>query len=183
MKILCFGDSNTYGYDPRGYIADRYPTPWPELIADRTGWDVVNAGLCGREIPGKGHALPVFAEYDCILLMLGTNDLLQGASARKATARMEAFLTSLLPCCNGIVLVAPPAMERGVWVVSDALREESAKLSEAYWLLAQKLPISFVGTQSWQIPLAYDGVHFTEDGHRIFADRMIQTLTDIGEKP
>ena len=24
MRILCFGDSNTYGYDPRGFFADRY---------------------------------------------------------------------------------------------------------------------------------------------------------------
>ena len=25
MKILCIGDSNTYGYDPRSYLGDRYP--------------------------------------------------------------------------------------------------------------------------------------------------------------
>ena len=25
MQILCFGDSNTYGFAPRSYLGDRYP--------------------------------------------------------------------------------------------------------------------------------------------------------------
>ena len=31
MKVICFGDSNTYGYDPRSFLGDRYgPTDrWP----------------------------------------------------------------------------------------------------------------------------------------------------------
>ena len=24
MNVICFGDSNTYGYDPRGYFGGRY---------------------------------------------------------------------------------------------------------------------------------------------------------------
>ena len=44
MKILCFGDSNTYGYDPRGYFGGRYDDRWPEVLAALTGWDVVNLG-------------------------------------------------------------------------------------------------------------------------------------------
>ena len=24
-RILCFGDSNTYGYDPRSYFGSQYP--------------------------------------------------------------------------------------------------------------------------------------------------------------
>lgn len=25
MRMLCYGDSNTYGYDPRGFRGERYP--------------------------------------------------------------------------------------------------------------------------------------------------------------
>ena len=25
MRIICFGDSNTWGYDPRSYIGEQYP--------------------------------------------------------------------------------------------------------------------------------------------------------------
>ena len=50
MRLLCFGDSNTYGYDPRSYAGDRYPpeSRWTDLLAESSGWEVVNMGLNGR---------------------------------------------------------------------------------------------------------------------------------------
>lgn len=102
MQVLCFGDSNTYGYDPCGFFGDRYDAEdrWPDLLARQTGCDVINLGANGREI-SHGHApLHLLAEYapvDIFLVMLGTNDLLQGSTATKAAARMEAFMNALLP--------------------------------------------------------------------------------------
>ena len=34
MKILCFGDSNTYGYDPRSYFGGQYLAQhrWVDLL-------------------------------------------------------------------------------------------------------------------------------------------------------
>ena len=29
MKVICYGDSNTYGYDPRDPLGGRYDMPWP----------------------------------------------------------------------------------------------------------------------------------------------------------
>ena len=53
MKLLCFGDSNTYGYDPRSFLDDRYPAEvrWTDALARDTGWTVLNMGQNGREIP------------------------------------------------------------------------------------------------------------------------------------
>ena len=38
--VICFGDSNTYGYDPRSYLGGRYgpDSRWVDLLAARTGW-------------------------------------------------------------------------------------------------------------------------------------------------
>ena len=44
MKVVCYGDSNTWGYDPRGYFGGQYDHPWPEILAVKTGWNVVNEG-------------------------------------------------------------------------------------------------------------------------------------------
>ena len=108
--------------------------------------------------------------------MLGTNDLLQGATAKEAAARMEAFFIPMLPHCNRIVLVAPPPMKRGAWVPTDALVAESIHLAEEYKLLAKKLNIPFVNTRHWNIELAFDGVHFTEEGHHAFAENLGKEL-------
>ena len=181
MRVLCFGDSNTYGYDPRGYLGDRYPAGdrWTDLLAEQTGWDILTAGANGREIPRNPYAprlLSKHASVDVFLVMLGTNDLLQGASASEAAAQMEAFLNQLLPDCKNILLVAPPPMKRGAWVPGDGLVEESIHLARAYKALAQKLRILFADTRGWDIELAFDGVHFTEAGHHAFAAQIKNLL-------
>ena len=181
MRILCFGDSNTYGYDPRGYFGDHYGAEdrWVDLLAKQTGHEVINAGANGREIPHNPYALRLLTEHapvDIFLVMLGTNDLLQSASAKEAADRMEAFLNPLLPHCKQFLLVAPPPMKRGAWVSSDVLVAESIHLAEEYKLLAEKLNITFVDTRHWNIELTFDGVHFTEEGHHSFAENLGKEL-------
>ena len=180
MKILCFGDSNTYGYDPRGFLADRYGAEnrWVDLLAAKTGHTCINAGVNGQEIPRGNLTFRPSGEYapsELFLVMLGTNDLLQGASAAQTAGRMEAFLTQLLPRCK-VLLISPPPMKRGAWVPTDALAEESLRLAEEYRLLARRLKIPFVDTHRWEIQLTYDGVHFSEEGHRVFAERLTEYL-------
>ena len=181
MRILCFGDSNTYGYDPRGFFGDRYGAEdrWVDLLAKQTGWEVINAGANGREIPRKPYTFRLLTEHapvDVFLVMLGTNDLLQGATAKEAADRMEAFLNQLLPHCQQILLVAPPPMKRGAWVPTDELVAESIHLAEEYKLLAENLNIPFVDTRHWNIELAFDGVHFTASGHHVFAEKLGKEL-------
>lgn len=190
MRILCFGDSNTYGFDPRSYLGDRYPAEdrWTDILAKKTPWEVINAGANGREIPRNPYALRLLSQHapvDVFLVMLGTNDLLQGASASEAAGRMEAFLNPLLPHCKTILLVAPPPMKRGAWVPTDALAVESLQLAEAYQALAQKLGIPFADTHGWNIELAFDGVHFTGEGHHTFASQLINYFNnkDFREVP
>ena len=181
MRILCFGDSNTYGYDPRGYPGDRYSADdrWVDLISAQTGHEVINAGINGQEIPRDPYCLRLLAQQqdvDILLVMLGTNDLLQGASAKEAAVRMEAFLNPLLPHCGKVLLVAPPPMKRGAWVPTDALVAESIHLTEEYQRLAEKLNIPFADTRPWNIELTFDGVHFTEVGHHSFANHLMEVL-------
>ena len=181
MRILCFGDSNTYGYDPRGFFCDRYDAGdrWVDLLEKQTGHECINAGANGREIPRNPYVLHLLTEHapvDIFLVMLGTNDLLQGASAKEAAVRMEAFLNQLLPQCKQILLLAPSPMKRGAWVPTDKLVAESNNLAEEYKLLAEKLDIPFVDTRHWNIELTFDGVHFTEAGHHTFAENLGKEL-------
>ena len=181
VGILCFGDSNAYGDDPRGFFGDRYGAEdrWVDLLAKQTGHECINAGVNGREIPHNSYALRLPTEQqsvDIFLVMLGTNDLLQGATATETVAQMEAFLTPLLPHCKQILLVAPLPMKRGAWVPTDELVAESVQLAEEYKFLAEKLNIPFVDTHHWNIELTFDGVHFTEEGHHTFAENLGKEL-------
>ena len=185
MKLWCFGDSNTYGYDPCGFFGGRYAVPWPELLAEKTGNQVVNDGKNGRMIPGREYEFTQFhrdaGRYgaDALIVLLGANDLLNGATAGEAAARMAAFLNRCgLP---RTLLVGPPPMKRGAWVPDDALVEESKALSQQYKALAERLGIRFADAGAWEIELAYDGVHFSEEGHARFAEGLVrEAMQGIG---
>jgi len=185
MKILCFGDSNTYGYDPRSYFGGQYPSEhcWVDLLAQRLGGTVINAGENGREIPRREGELQRFARMlsnqkplDLLLVMLGGNDLLQGNSVGDVAQRMESFLTKISLEKNKIVLIAPPLMKPGTWVTNEQLLDDCVKLNAAYYSVAQKLGVRFVDTTNWDIDVTFDGVHYTEQGHRTFAENLYIAL-------
>ena len=52
------------------------------------------------------------------------------------------------------------------------------EISKRYREIAKEEGIGFADVFRWDIPLAYDGVHFTEDGHRIFADKISRVITE-----
>ncbi|MBR5020824.1 MAG: lipase [Oscillospiraceae bacterium] len=167
MKILCFGDSNTYGYDPRSYLGERYPLEcrWTDILVEKLGYTVINLGENGREIPRRAVE---FAPADLLIIMLGTNDLLQGNSPKAVRERMANFLEQLAFDKSRILLVTPPPMKLGAWVPSPALADASKALNY------QDLGVRCVGP--WDLPLCFDGVHLTEEGHKILAERIHEAI-------
>ena len=171
MRLFCFGDSNTCGYDPRSFLGGRYPADsrWTDLLAESSGWEVVNMGLNGREIPtGTGELAGILRRDDLLIVMLGDNDLLchPHITAHEVATKMEQFLRSLPPC--RVLLVAPPPMALGEWVSEESLLKESAALPAEYAALARRMGIGFVDAGQWGVEMTFDGVHFSEAGHWAF---------------
>ena len=186
MKILCFGDSNTYGYDPCSFFADRYPPQhrWVDVLAQKLNCTAVNAGENGREIPRREGELQRFdlmlsnqKPLDLLLVMLGGNDLLQGNSVEAVAQRMEAFLTRIPLEKSQIVLIGPPRMKPGAWITDDRLLEDCVRLNVAYRTVTEKLGVRFVDATDWNIEVTFDGVHYSEKGHKTFAEQLFLSLS------
>ena len=175
MHVICYGDSNTFGYDPHSWLGGRYDadTRWVDILASRTGWKVSNQGQNGREIPAAAPDLP--ADTDLLIVMLGTNDLLQGRSPEESGRRLEQFLSGIALERSKILLIAPPPMARGAWVPDQQLMDDSRTFALCCKAVAKHLNILFADAGRWHVPLAHDGVHFTEQGHRIFAEKLLET--------
>ena len=188
-KLLCYGDSNTYGYDPRFWLGSRYPEDvrWTGLL--RASYTVTEAGQNGREIPRGGTELETLQWLlqkeapDVLTVMLGTNDLLGDPSftATDTAAKMERFLTALQKTVCGcrILLVAPPPMVPGAWVTAARLVEQSALLGDCYRSLAKRLDIAFADAGAWGVELLFDGVHFSPAGHLAFAGGISKALSEL----
>ena len=59
---------------------------------------------------------------------------------------------------------------------TQSLIDASIALARSYQALAERLSVRFADAGKWNIPLAFDGVHFTQEGHRAFADRLIDVI-------
>lgn len=136
-RVLCYGDSNTWGFVP--ILRERYPEDvrWTGVLAKELGPDyrVIEEGLGGRttvfddpfmeQRNGKRYLVPCLlshAPLDLVVLMLGTNDLKKhlGTTARGA-AEGASLLAGMIRNCTEcgpsygtdgrppqILLVAPP---------------------------------------------------------------------------
>lgn len=185
MKILCFGDSNTYGYDPRSYFGSQYPVQhrWVDILSEKLNCTAINAGENGREIPRREGELYRFNlmitnqnPLDLLTIMLGGNDLLQGNPVDVVVNRMEQFLKHINLDKSKILLIGPPPMKLGEWVPTQTLIDASKALNHEYKLLAQHLGVHFADAGEWEISMTFDGVHFTEEGHRAFAEGLFNYI-------
>ena len=191
MKILCYGDSNTYGYDPRSCFGGRYSSQnrWVDILEEKLGCTILNAGENGREIPWREAEMREFRKLiansqpiDLLIIMLGTNDLLQGNPVEAVVSRMEGFLKSLDTETVDIFLLAPPLLRPGEWVFQQELMDASKRLNASYRDIADRLDIRFANAGEWNLKIAFDGVHLTQDDHITFAEDLYQYLKKENEK-
>ncbi len=141
--LLCFGDSNTWGFEPA--TMSRYPrrVRWPGVAASALGaaWHVVEAGLNGRttvfedplgDLAGIRHLGPVLdsaAPVDVVVIALGTNDLKTrlSASAYEIAEGAGVLVDRVLASdagpeerAPGVLLVAPPpVVDVSGWAARD----------------------------------------------------------------
>ncbi|MCR5687808.1 MAG: acylhydrolase [Lachnospiraceae bacterium] len=135
IKIVCFGDSNTYGYEPAAggrYDEDtRWPKVMQKLLGD--GYEVIEEGQNGRTIAnddpweggtkcGMDYVLPMLETKrpDLLIIMLGTNDLKIKFNLPVAdiAGSMQTMLADIRSYCRyylnmedmKILLVSPPAL-------------------------------------------------------------------------
>ena len=194
--IICYGDSNTFGYDPASFLGGRYPygQRWTDILAQKTGHLFVNEGLCGREIPGTDYERNLLGRRLCdwqqgekpvsLWIQLGTNDLLMHPhqTAKEVAGRMESLLLALQqqPAiqsgCIRLRLLSPPHMQPGTWVTDERILTEAKKMDACYQDIAEQLSVPVTLTGDWPVPLAFDGVHFTKEGHRVFAEHLYAAI-------
>ena len=187
-RILCFGDSNTWGYDSRSFFGDQYPSDirWTGRLR-QSGYEALNYGQNGMCVPegaSLGWVLDLAKENcpaDAVTVMLGSNDLLRMDRAEEIGARMENLIKGLKEYISSrtILLTAPPVLRPGIWVSDAKAIMESGRLAEVYRGIADKEQTAFADASEWEIEVLPDGVHFSPSGHALFAEKLAGKLDAI----
>ena len=208
LTVLCYGDSNTYGYDP--FTGGRYPYDkrWTTILAGMLGsrYEVIPEGLNGRttayDRPGAAWkngassftaCLGTHKPVDYVIIMLGTNDCNSelGLTAIDIAYGMEKLVSMVeeeTPALQGYVpeiIVAAPAAILADYEKSpfaDKLTSESVQNSRdigpLYKNIAEKHGVRFADATSG-IEVSPDCEHLTEEGHRQVAELFAEVISSL----
>lgn len=200
-NILCFGDSNTWGYNPVN--GERYPwgIRWTSKLQEKLSADarILEQGLCGRTTVFEDRTRPnrkgvnslkeIFSEInniDSVILMLGTNDCKTYYDNTEAeiTKGVEACLDLVLRYVapEKVLLVSPIELGEDVW--RDEFDPEfnkksvvvSRNLKASYEELAEKRSVRFLAASEYAKPSSADQEHMDENGHSDLADAIFDSI-------
>ena len=205
-RIIFFGDSNTFGYDPRAIFGGRYSEDirWTDIVARdlSDALEVIPRGMNGRCIPRSRYEIEAleklisaYQPLDYFAIMLGTNDVLLTDDPRPKDAilNMRSLLMELMKQFSHdslnegkpveILLIIPPLMFPGTnshspfWKYEDASKE----LAKGYKEIAEEFGLRTIDASRWMVDLDVDGVHISERGSLEFAEHMKKALQELME--
>ena len=204
--LLCYGDSNTHGYDP--LTGGRYPSDvrWPGVLAKLLGqdWHVIEEGLNGRTTvfrdplepwkSGRDYLRPCLNSHkpvDQVILMLGSNDLKACFHASpeeiaKGAAELLGIIRDFCLEKQGfspkVLLVSPPWLGPGILNspfahnFDDTAVGRSKQLAALYEAAAAEYGCAFFDAASCIVASEADSLHLMPDMHRLLAERIFDIL-------
>ena len=207
--ILCFGDSNTWGYSPQDGSRFSPNVRWTGTLQKTLGADynIIEEGLNGRTtfINEEGEDARPFRSgsdvfsmileshrpLDLVTIMLGTNDLKLEFNlsvekiAQGVKELCEIVLSSeyLIDNPPKLLLISP--IHIGSTIQPDQeeffeqAREKSYQFAEHYQRVAEELGIHFLDAAKIVSPSEGEGVHWDADQHIKFGKVLAQKATEI----
>lgn len=205
MKIIFFGDSNTWGYDWRTgeRLCDRFTA---QIALAKPQWTVIEEGLNGRQLysrnpfvwdTGCHHIEGVLKRHhdaDLIVIGLGANDARRmcATTMEEWTRHLDIFLDKLEESLAKysrmqVLLVTPPMIS------DEAMRSENVRTvfgdSGRQILIEAQSEICAAAAKRgyWSLRCdafglygcAEDGVHLEIESHTELARWLVQTIENI----
>jgi len=204
FRILCYGDSNTWGYisdsdHQRHSKTERWTGVLQNMLGDN--FEIIEEGLNGRTLisidkrsgregrNGAEYLLPCLDTHDpidLVIIMLGTNEL-KTEFYRNPKEIGEIFeeyfvkkILAIKSVCRKttpkLLVVAPPEITKENPKFIGSI-EKSQKLNDIYEDIAIRNGCDFIGNGDWEV--GEDGVHLSRDGHRILASKLSRKIKEI----
>lgn len=195
LRILCFGDSNTFGQVP-GESRERYALDqrWTGILQSKLGTDyeVIEEGLSSRTVdlddpdplkPGRNGLsflaplLSTHVPLNWMVIMLGTNDLKvqYNRSALEVSNSMHDLIDHIDVYFSQktmfkrpkILLVCPPIIKETRPLIYGGATKKSQELASLYEKVASDfLDCHFLDASKFVESSDVDGVHFEVEGHQ-----------------
>ena len=172
-KVVALGDSLTFGYGVD--ISQSYPT----LLANKTGWHIINAGVNGDTTQNILERLVNVIDENpkLVLLGIGGNDVLQRVNSASTKNNLRQIIQALQAKQISVVLIAQPYLSASALFgkVSD---------NPIYKEVADEVNVPLF-SKAWSKILSddklkSDQIHANGAGYAQFADELYEFLKKIG---
>lgn len=200
-KVLCFGDSNTYGFVPEKCTRYDKNTRWTGVLQALCGSDfsIIEGGCnnrtafvdnpAGAEQTGYKILPEYFTKdyFDIVVLAIGINDL--QLFFRPTLEEFEQGMEKLIKITKDlspnakIILVCPSKLDlagikSGVFSFQfdEISVEKSYHLPQIYKKLAEKHACKFVDLNEIVKVSPLDGLHFSAESHKKIAENLYKNL-------
>ena len=201
-KILCYGDSNTFGYNPCD--ASRYDTHtrWTALLQNilGNGYQIIEEGMCDRTgiadndkgflFSAQRHfpkCLSKTKEVDILVLWIGTNDLQfkYNLTLGQIEKGLEKLIIIAQNYAKKIILI--PSVELSDNILDGYFRCQfdsesvlkSKEMSKIYKKLRRIYNLEYFDINKFVRPSEVDGLHYDADWHKIIAQKLSEFLVKI----
>jgi lysophospholipase L1-like esterase len=190
--VLCYGDSNTWGYNPA--TAERFTSDvrWTGILRRELGdgYHIIEEGLNGRTTVwddpiegyknGKEYLIPCLETHrplDLVVLMLGSNDLKMrfSVSAYDIANGAGVLVDIIQKSAAGpggsaprVLLMAPPPVAKITEFAEmfEGADAKSRRLAEHYRRVADEHSCEFLDTAKVVVSSDIDGIHLDPGEHR-----------------
>ena len=208
VNILCYGDSNTYGYNPKN--GERYPMDvrWTgvlqRLLGD--GYNIIEEGCNGRTTKhnygpvtwknGLDYLRPCLNSHkpiDMVIMMLGSNDLKHffhetAESVAKSAGELVDLVCDFCQEHQGfkpkVVLVSPPQIGEDVDKLPFKLEFrrgahfESMNFSKYFKKEAKRRDCIYFDAAEHVVPSEADCLHLDPEAHEILAHEFARIVRE-----
>ena len=191
-RILCFGDSNTWGYIPGSGKRYSENIRWTSLLQDLLGKDfeIIEQGCCNRTcfadspdgIEQTGYKiLPKYLnkDFDLIILSLGINDIQKifNPSLDEIKTGLEQLINIVKSACptTKILIISPARLSSYVETeyfknqFDEVAIEKSKHLAKIYEGTAKDNDCLFFDWDRIAKVSEVDGLHFSSETHKKIA--------------
>ncbi len=173
--VLALGDSLTEG---AGVAREQ---AWPDLLAAKTGWTVVNGGRSGDTSAQGLERLPQLLDEHkpvLVLVALGGNDMLRRLPQEETVANLERIIALIQARGAKAVLLATPNPS----VMGAVFHTLSAP--DFYRTIARQQNVPLIEDAIPEVlsdpQLKVDPLHPNAAGHALLAEKIHNALADIG---
>lgn len=175
QTVLAFGDSVTYG------TGAAPGEDWPSLLAQKTGWKIVNAGIPGDTARnGKGRIQALLDEHRpaLVILEIGGNDFLRRVAPTAVKEDIRQLIKTSLLAGAQVALVAVPELSV-MGIVAGKPSDASIYAELADEEKVQLVPDVFSDTLS-RPELCADRIHPNARGYQHMATGIHTRLQQLG---